>query len=357
MTDKYGYVSFSAARKTHATDQFVYVLQISGWSGNVGSHPHFATSTRTDASTSVPASICTGAPDSYQTSQYYYGSRFLEPRLGRWVSRDPSRRMGGGCLYLFCLNNSLQHVDVLGLKELKKAEEFVQFFISYAMLNGQLDGIEGHKPEDIYIQKHDGPIPDEGGNVLGRFRVHPEVGTSTSKPYGEPPKTLCNWIKVILSIDMRKLNAFATIDPPVAFGYYPHAEQKGEEDNQVTAAVKGDKDSPVMWAPFEAIEDHERGHAEVFFKDKTQKDIRGHLFDKYSQYQIKPISNPSGFTKEVTDDLGDFIRDNFKLQSNADANKATIDWYNKHVGESTGIGPSTLGGKKILYRWDFVKKP
>lgn len=46
---------------------------------------------------------------------YYYGYRFYDPALGRWLSRDPIEEMGGVWLYGFILNNGLNWIDPVGL--------------------------------------------------------------------------------------------------------------------------------------------------------------------------------------------------------------------------------------------------
>ena len=43
------------------------------------------------------------------------GSRLYEPTVGRWMSRDPIRELGGRNLYGFVRNNPLRFVDALGL--------------------------------------------------------------------------------------------------------------------------------------------------------------------------------------------------------------------------------------------------
>lgn len=46
---------------------------------------------------------------------YYYGYRFYNPKIGRWISRDPLSELGGINRYGFCGNNSLNRWDMLGL--------------------------------------------------------------------------------------------------------------------------------------------------------------------------------------------------------------------------------------------------
>ena len=51
---------------------------------------------------------------------YYYGFRFYSPALGRWISRDPIREVGGINLYQMVENDSVNFVDLYGLAERPK---------------------------------------------------------------------------------------------------------------------------------------------------------------------------------------------------------------------------------------------
>jgi len=44
----------------------------------------------------------------------YYGYRFYSPTLGRWLSRDPIGEEGSVGLYVFCFNDPLGMVDLVG---------------------------------------------------------------------------------------------------------------------------------------------------------------------------------------------------------------------------------------------------
>jgi RHS repeat-associated protein len=46
---------------------------------------------------------------------YYFGYRFYDPYLQRWINRDPIREKGGPNLFSFCRNAPIRHVDALGL--------------------------------------------------------------------------------------------------------------------------------------------------------------------------------------------------------------------------------------------------
>jgi RHS repeat-associated protein len=53
---------------------------------------------------------------------YYYGFRFYEPGLQRWLNRDPIGEAGGMNLYEFVGNDPLNAVDLWGLEGITNAE-------------------------------------------------------------------------------------------------------------------------------------------------------------------------------------------------------------------------------------------
>jgi RHS repeat-associated protein len=52
-----------------------------------------------------------------ETGYVYYGKRYYDPKLGRFLRRDPVGERGGVNLYAFVRNNSLNRWDYLGLSE------------------------------------------------------------------------------------------------------------------------------------------------------------------------------------------------------------------------------------------------
>ena len=52
-----------------------------------------------------------------ETGLVYYGYRYYEPGLGRWINRDPTGETGGENLFLFVGNSVASHFDYLGLKD------------------------------------------------------------------------------------------------------------------------------------------------------------------------------------------------------------------------------------------------
>jgi RHS repeat-associated protein len=51
-----------------------------------------------------------------ETGLIYYGYRYYNPQLGRWISRDPIEERGGASLYGFVNNDGINNNDVLGLR-------------------------------------------------------------------------------------------------------------------------------------------------------------------------------------------------------------------------------------------------
>ncbi len=47
---------------------------------------------------------------------YYYGYRYYNVFLGRWLSRDPTAEKGGYNIYVFSLNNGINYIDAFGLE-------------------------------------------------------------------------------------------------------------------------------------------------------------------------------------------------------------------------------------------------
>jgi RHS repeat-associated protein len=51
----------------------------------------------------------------WRTGQYYYGFRFYDPNLQRWLNRDPIAELGGINLYDYVANNPINYFDPFGL--------------------------------------------------------------------------------------------------------------------------------------------------------------------------------------------------------------------------------------------------
>jgi len=51
------------------------------------------------------------------SAMYYYGYRFYDPNLQRWLNRDPIEELGGINLYLFTRNGPLNRIDPFGWED------------------------------------------------------------------------------------------------------------------------------------------------------------------------------------------------------------------------------------------------
>jgi RHS repeat-associated protein len=51
-----------------------------------------------------------------ETGLVYYGYRYYNPSMGRWISRDPIGEIGGENLYALVSNHGPNAIDFLGLK-------------------------------------------------------------------------------------------------------------------------------------------------------------------------------------------------------------------------------------------------
>lgn len=60
-----------------------------------------------------------------ETSLYYYGYRYYDPNLGRWLNRDPIQENGSLNIYLFSENSPIFLYDYLGLKIYTSPEQLL----------------------------------------------------------------------------------------------------------------------------------------------------------------------------------------------------------------------------------------
>jgi RHS repeat-associated protein len=71
---------------------------------------------RTGVANTLPFGFSTKYIDN-ETDMLYYGLRYYNPSIGRWLSRDPIEENGGVNLYGMIGNNPVNYLDYLGLQE------------------------------------------------------------------------------------------------------------------------------------------------------------------------------------------------------------------------------------------------
>jgi RHS repeat-associated protein len=104
---------------------------------------------------------------------YYYGYRFYDPNLQRWLNRDPIEEMGGINLYQFVFNNPVNLVDLWGLSD----DDFVELPANLDNANpcagrrddlvegaGQFNRVLNDTLTDVAVQAAAGSL----GPVVGR---------------------------------------------------------------------------------------------------------------------------------------------------------------------------------------------
>jgi len=103
-----------------------------------------------------------------ETGLSYYGFRFYDPRIGRWLSRDPIGERGGMNLYGFVGNNAVNNIDPLGLAFLQvtPAELFAQIGFHWIAPNGEapFEKIESQR-WGYYLKNHQN-VKSEAKQVL-----------------------------------------------------------------------------------------------------------------------------------------------------------------------------------------------
>lgn len=64
-------------------------------------------------------------PIDEETGLIYFGCRYYDPIIGRWISKDPAGFVDGSNLYAYCHNNPLKLCDPFGLKSVHIDEEYM----------------------------------------------------------------------------------------------------------------------------------------------------------------------------------------------------------------------------------------
>ena len=88
-------------------------------SGNIQAHYEFSPFGKTvNATGAMPSAFNYRFSSEYldvETGLVYYNYRYYTPEFGRWLSRDPIEEDGGVNNYLFCTNEPIKSIDILGM--------------------------------------------------------------------------------------------------------------------------------------------------------------------------------------------------------------------------------------------------
>jgi len=90
----------------------------------------------------------TGKPEDEATELYYFGARYYDPEVGRFISRDPAK--DGLNWYVYCLNSPLRYIDPDGRWTLAAGGNAVAAFLLKVGLTGQVV-IDGHGNVGILV--------------------------------------------------------------------------------------------------------------------------------------------------------------------------------------------------------------
>jgi RHS repeat-associated protein len=97
---------------------------------------------------------------------YYYGFRYYEPNLQRWLNRDPLGEEGGLNLYGFCANNSFSYVDIDGLALFGLYDTWGEYWGEVGdTLIGELKGAGAELSLGFYEPCYTSALQKQGGYV------------------------------------------------------------------------------------------------------------------------------------------------------------------------------------------------
>jgi len=92
-----------------------------------------------------------------QTGLSYFGARYYDPRVGRFVSPDPAGFIDGPNLYAFVSNNPVNLVDPLGLRAQRPARQAV-FAPSQEISQAVQEQLDAAQPRRPTVSRPQGPI-------------------------------------------------------------------------------------------------------------------------------------------------------------------------------------------------------
>lgn len=92
------------------------------------------------------------------TGLYYYGYRYYQPWVGRWLSADPAGTEDGLNLFRMCRNNPVTHTDQDG--RMTDTDEYVDFHIQLAAAILNVNPSDIGAPEALVTPLPDSPSPE-----------------------------------------------------------------------------------------------------------------------------------------------------------------------------------------------------
>ena len=149
------------------------------------------------------------------TELYYYGCRFYNPALMRWLTRDPIEEDGGENLYALCVNNPILYYDVY------ECWAFVDNAI--AAIGGALVGVACQTIADVIK----GEASDwefyvgsaTAGAIMGEILLHnPTMAGATKAMYSGMAAAAGNGIRQLCEVKVsKKTENFNTQEMAVDF--------------------------------------------------------------------------------------------------------------------------------------------
>lgn len=122
----------------------------------------------------------------HKTNLYYFGQRYYDPSLGRWLTPDPLQYCDGPNPYTFVHNNPLSHADIFGLWTFKDIWQSICSFMDsiWQKFLGFIQAIRNYFELDTLEEKFEEAAKEIVGPMLlvmfGYYPARPEVGV-----YGE----------------------------------------------------------------------------------------------------------------------------------------------------------------------------
>jgi len=253
----------------------------------------------------------------HETGLYYYGLRYYNPELGRWLSRDPIEEEGGPNVYRFVNNKPLSLYDYLGMWVIKVMNK---------------DGKEISSPEEIIIENVGMAGAGEfHGRNLNFLRDAAAVAEALKdidailRGDSKPPPSCVAEIRLRITVGAENKPAKGT-----KVYYAVHVVRGG-----MTTGGKGFNASSAE------VRAHELGHAKAWF-EIVKTDLFDYLrrLDNYGKEGVP-------FTEQQEDDIRkkfyEIVNSQRYLQASADAaNNATIQYYNNNHNYRRLVAPNNL---------------